>query len=78
MRRFLREREALQALVAGETEARWNHPGWWVDRVRQDHPHRWESVLQAAQERPPMTLRINARKGTVAEYLARLQAAFVR
>ena len=75
MRRFLREREALQALVAGETEARWNHPGWWVDRVRQDHPHRWESVLQAAQERPPMTLRINARKGTVAGYLARLQAA---
>jgi len=75
MRRFLRERDALFAAIADEPEARWNHPEWWIDQVRQDHPRHWESVLQAGQHRPPMTLRVNLRRGTVDGYQARLAGA---
>ncbi len=75
MRRFLRERDALCAAVADEPEARWNHPDWWIDQLRRDHPRHWESVLQAGQRRPPMTLRVNLRRGTVGQYQERLAAA---
>jgi 16S rRNA (cytosine967-C5)-methyltransferase len=75
LRRFLREREALIAAARQDPVARWNHPRWWIDRVRHDHPQAWESVLQAADAEPPLTLRVNARCSTVADYLARLEAA---
>jgi 16S rRNA (cytosine967-C5)-methyltransferase len=75
MRRFLREREALLAALADDPQARWNHPAWWVEQVRRDHPRHWESVLAAADARPPMTLRVNRRRGSAADYLARLTAA---
>ncbi len=72
MRRFLRERDALIADIANEPQARWNHPEWWIDQLRQDHPRHWEAVLQAGQRRPPMTLRVNTRRGTTGQYLQRL------
>ena len=55
--------------------ARYNHPRWWIDRVRDDWPDAWEAILAASNRHPPMTLRVNARLGTVADYLARLAAA---
>src|SRR3989344_2395626 len=36
LRRFLREREALVARTDGDPLARWNHPVWWVERLRKD------------------------------------------
>ncbi len=72
MRRFLRERDALLASIADEPEARWNHPVWWIDQLRADHPRHWQSVLEAGQQQPPMTLRVNLRRQSVAAYLARL------
>lgn len=74
MRRFLRERVALEAAIADEPEARWNHQAWWIDAVRTDHPRHWEAVLQASQQLPPMALRINPRRTSLPAYLERLQA----
>ncbi|HSV70278.1 MAG TPA: 16S rRNA (cytosine(967)-C(5))-methyltransferase RsmB, partial [Methylibium sp.] len=75
LRRFLRERGALLAAVAGEPEAAWNHPRWWVQRLEADWPEHAQALLAAAHRRAPMTLRVNARQGTVEDYLARLAAA---
>ena len=68
LRRFLRERDALVAATEVRQEARWNHPMWWIQRLRADHPDHWESLLQAANRHPPMTLRVNARKSTPQQY----------
>ncbi len=68
LRRFLREREALVATTEVRQEARWNHPLWWIQRVRAEQPERWQSVLAAANCHPPMALRVNARKSTPAAY----------
>jgi 16S rRNA (cytosine967-C5)-methyltransferase len=46
-----------------------------VARLQQDWPAQWQAILAAAQSRPPMYLRVNARRATGAEYLARLAAA---
>ncbi len=74
LRRFLRERDALIDATAHEPVAQWNHPRWWIERLRRDHPREWQSVLTADNLQPPMTLRVNTRKVTVAQYQSALAA----
>ncbi|MGC1172713.1 16S rRNA (cytosine(967)-C(5))-methyltransferase RsmB [Polaromonas sp.] len=74
LRRFLRERDALMASTEKHPQAVWNHPQWWIDRVRKDHPANWQAILQANNARAPLILRINARKTTPAQYLRTLAA----
>ena len=74
LRRFLRERDALVAAALRDPLARFNHPAWWVDRLKADWPDRWQRMLDADNQRPPMTLRVNARRGDAASYVVRLAA----
>ncbi len=75
LRRFLRERDALVARSDTDPVAASNHPAWWIKRLKQDHPARWQDILQADNRHPPMTLRVNARRASPGAYLAQLQAA---
>ena len=75
LRRFLRERAELLAVCERKPQAVWNHPQWWVDRVRKDHPEAWQTILHANNSRAPLTLRVNLRQTTRANYLLALQAA---
>jgi len=75
LRRFLREREALVEATAREPMAQWNHPRWWIDRLRQDHPRHWQEILRTNATQAPMALRVNQRHTTVTAYLQRLAAA---
>jgi 16S rRNA (cytosine967-C5)-methyltransferase len=75
LRRFLRERAALVAASSQYPEALWNHPLWWIKRVQKDHPQDWQAILQAANAHPPMTLRVNIQKKSVAAYLELLKKA---
>lgn len=75
LRRFLRDRDALVAAALRDPLARFNHPGWWVDRLKADWPDRWQQILEADNQRPPMTLRVNARRGDAIGYVARLAVA---
>ncbi|HEY4373496.1 MAG TPA: 16S rRNA (cytosine(967)-C(5))-methyltransferase RsmB [Burkholderiales bacterium] len=74
LRRFLRERDALLAQCLRDEALRLQYPAWWIARVRAAWPQEAEAVLQAGNQRPPMTLRVNPRRGTVEGYLAELQA----
>jgi 16S rRNA (cytosine967-C5)-methyltransferase len=75
LRRFLREREGLLAQACGAPQARWNHASWWIERLQHDYPEHWQQILQQDLARAPMTLRINQRRTTQADYQALLQAA---
>lgn len=72
LRRFLREREALMKSAGGTQMARWNYPDWWIDRMRSAYPQDWQAILAAGNAAPPLTLRVNRRKTTVADYLSTL------
>ena len=63
LRRFLREREALVEQARHAPVGAYNHPAWWIERIRHDWPGQWQALLAAANEHPPMTLRVNARRG---------------
>ena len=68
LRRFTRERDALLDAVMREPEARWNHPRWWIDRLRAEQSAQWQQVLAADNEPPPMTLRTNPRRTSLDAY----------
>jgi 16S rRNA (cytosine967-C5)-methyltransferase len=75
LRRFLRERAALVAQTDNDPVARWNHPAWWITRLQREAPQHWQAILQANNTQAPMTLRVNLRQGSVADYLDALSAA---
>ena len=69
LRRFIRERDAVVAAATHSALGAYNHPLWWVERVKRDWPQHWQALLAAANQRPPMTLRVNARRGSGASYV---------
>lgn len=74
LRRFVRDRAALVEAARHQPEAAYNHPLWWIERVKQDWPAQWQALLQQANRHPPMTLRVNARRGSAEAYVQRLAA----
>ena len=75
LRNFLRQRTELLAAMAQDEEAVFQHPRWWLARLRRAYRDDWQAIVAAGNEPPPMTLRVNLRRGTVADYLGRLAAA---
>jgi 16S rRNA (cytosine967-C5)-methyltransferase len=74
LRRFLRERDALERAAEMTEPGRYRHPQWWIDRLRGAYPHDWELILAVSNTHPAMTLRVNRRRATRENYLARLAA----
>ena len=75
LRGVLREPERVAVAVAGSDEFRYSHPRWLIERLQQTYPDRWQTILTANNERPPMTLRVNRRVTTATDYLALLHDA---
>jgi 16S rRNA (cytosine967-C5)-methyltransferase len=74
LRRFGRERDAIVAAALADPLARYNHPAWWLDRLRADWPDRWQAIADADNAHPPMTLRVNVRRIAPSAYLEMLAA----
>jgi 16S rRNA (cytosine967-C5)-methyltransferase len=72
LRNFLRQHTRLLQKSAEYEVGRYSHPQWWIDKLRVQYPQRYQAALEASNLRPPMTLRINRRRITVAEYRDRL------
>ncbi|MCX7218887.1 MAG: 16S rRNA (cytosine(967)-C(5))-methyltransferase RsmB [Burkholderiales bacterium] len=75
LRRFLREQASLMATVMKQPTALWNYPQWWVDQCKAAYPQDWQAILRAGNQPPPLTLRVNQRQISVADYLVMLEAA---
>jgi 16S rRNA (cytosine967-C5)-methyltransferase len=72
LRRFLREHDDLITRVRLDEVAVWNHPRWWIEKIRREQPLQWQNILRAANVHAPMTLRVNKRQVSVADYLLEL------
>ena len=51
-----------------------NHPSWFIKKIKHAYPEHWQAVLNANMQRPPMWLRVNQLHHSVDEYLALLAA----
>ena len=75
LRTFLRERDAWLAKAQADAVATWSYPLWWIEAVRRAWPDAWQSVLAAGNEPGPLTLRVNARRAAIDDYLQMLDAS---
>ncbi len=75
LRRYQREKEALGKKLSGDPEARYAHPRWLVDTLKQAWPEQWQAILEANNQRPPMTLRSARNHQGREAYLKELQEA---
>ena len=75
LRRFLRERAALLAVLPDDDTQRFQHPRWLIDALRRDWPDDWAAILAANDAPAPLWLRVNRRRATRAAVLAELSAA---
>ena len=72
LRNFLRNQNEVLEQAALKPEGRYSHPVWWIDELKSQYGERAQAVLEAGNGHPPMTLRVNSRCGTTADYLAAL------
>jgi len=77
LRRFVRERAALDAKLDGDVVTCTAHPRWLVDALRRDWPDDFGMILDADNHEAPLTLRVNRRRADRASMLQRLADANV-
>ena len=75
LRRFQREGAALLADIDRNPAVRTAHPAWLVEALKRDHPDALEAILEANNAHPPMWLRVNRMRATLADYAAELETA---
>ena len=74
LRRFSRERATLLAAVDHDLAARHAHPEWLVAALRAAWPDDLETILAANNAHPPLCLRVDTSRISVADYLQELAA----
>jgi len=74
LRNFQRRRPRLTADLDHCDEGRYAHASWLVNTTRDAWPHQWQQILDGNNERPPLSLRVNARLCSRQDYLAVLSS----
>lgn len=74
LRNFLRNETELLAQAALKDEGRYSHPQWWVDELKVQYGEQAAAILNTGNGHPPMTLRVNQRRGSTDDYLTKLIA----
>lgn len=76
LRNFQRKQDNLpNEMRAASKPARHNLPAWWMKLSEREYPNEWQAMAESALLHPPLTLRANIRKTTVAAAKAKLEAA---
>ncbi|MCR4302779.1 MAG: 16S rRNA (cytosine(967)-C(5))-methyltransferase RsmB [Gallionella sp.] len=72
LRNFLRNQAILLEQAAQRPEGKYSYPQWWIDELQAQYGERSSAILEAGNRHPPMTLRVNQRRISTADYLALL------
>lgn len=75
LREAQRSHETLLAKADADYTSRYSHPLWLLNRLKQDWPTCYRDILDANNQKAPMTLRVNLARISRADYLLQLQQA---
>ena len=75
LRNFLRQREAFLSDLESDEIALYSHPQWLIEQIKSDWPQHWQRILQANNQRPPMSLRVNIQRIPLKGYAEQLAQA---
>jgi len=74
LREYLRQREQIEEKIKEDPEAFYAHPAWWIKAISLAWPDHWQEILQANNQHPPFSLRVNQLRLTREQYLDQLPA----
>jgi 16S rRNA (cytosine967-C5)-methyltransferase len=79
LRNFVRamENKALNKEETLPNSVEYNHPSWFIKKVQKAYPVKWQKILEANQQKPPMWLRVNQQHHTSVEYQNLLTTAAI-
>jgi 16S rRNA (cytosine967-C5)-methyltransferase len=72
LRNYLRSPEKFERERFKDPVAVFDHPRWWCAKLEAEYPAHYKEIMHSARARPPMHLRVNRRRTSVAAYLALL------
>jgi 16S rRNA (cytosine967-C5)-methyltransferase len=75
LRRWQRERETLNTALDAAPATRHAHPAWLAKAIARDWPGQAEAIMAAANQEPPLMLRVNRRRATREAVAAALASA---
>ena len=75
LRRWLRERDSMNASLDADAVTRTAHPRWLLDSLEADWPHASAAIADANNAQAPLWLRTNRRRGSRDAFVQRLVAA---
>lgn len=74
MREFQRQQQALTERQQ-QQKSRFQHPSWLLQRIQEAYPDKWQPIVEANNQKPPMWLRVNRQHHSRDDYLSLLQQA---
>jgi 16S rRNA (cytosine967-C5)-methyltransferase len=72
LRNFIRRKAQLDAGLQRSPRALYSYAPWWIARLRSQYPEHYAAALEAGNSKPPLTLRVNRRRMSVAGYIEEL------
>lgn len=72
LRNYQRDQSKFDDLALQHDSAKYAHPDWLIERIKQDWPQQWQAILDANNQQPPMILRVNQQHDSRDHYLERL------
>lgn len=78
LRQFQRQQRQLIEKAEQHPEAWYAHPSWLLEEIKNAWPNHWQTILQANNQPPPMTLRVNTLQTTRDAYQQRLADAEIK
>ena len=73
LRKFIKKQKAIISVINEIPQARYGHPGWLIDLLKEAWPSEWESILEQNNQPPPLFLRVNRQKTSRHEYITLLK-----
>ena len=74
LRRYCREKTALDTQLENNPDFRYNYPAWLLERLQKAWPNHWEAIIHGSDAHPPMSLRVNKQHTTAESYQEQLQS----
>jgi 16S rRNA (cytosine967-C5)-methyltransferase len=69
LRNFLRKQAQLLDVAAKTDEGRYSYQQWWINLIKKEYGTQASKILDAGNQHPPMTLRVNIKLYTSEQYL---------
>jgi 16S rRNA (cytosine967-C5)-methyltransferase len=72
LRRFDREKDQIIETLYDEPVFLFNHPNWFIEKLKHNWPHFWQEILVQNNQQAPMTIRVNQRNVSRETYMSTL------